>query len=374
MKIGAVLTREQVISARYVHHGLLTPFPDPLVAAQRLAGVQAQILPAAGLALWNRVAGFSARQLDHLLYHERSLVRLWGQRGTLHLYAMTDWPLVYGMQAGRATYWEQEAQRDGWAVDEYEAFIARVGDLLYEHETLGRSDLRRLLPAIDQRHLSGWGGIFAILTRRGLACHAAPRGGEARMAHRLRWRPDLVWNPPDTDTANAEMLRRYLATFGPVRLVDMTCWRGRTQAEMKRWLALLGEEVVRVSVDGQPAWWLQSHLDRLADLPTPADLPPHLLGRFDPLLLGTRDKSWLIDADVYNRVWRPAGHIEATILVHGRIAGTWRYDWRGSSIVVTLRPFKPLPLSERIRIESLAAGVADHFAAPLGDCRWEVVT
>lgn len=113
MKIDAVLTQDQVIRARYVHHGLLTPFPDPLVAAQRLAGVQAQILPAAGLALWNRVAGFSADQLEHLLYHERSLVRLWGQRGTLHLYAMTDWPLVYGMQAGRATYWEQEAQRDG---------------------------------------------------------------------------------------------------------------------------------------------------------------------------------------------------------------------------------------------------------------------
>jgi hypothetical protein len=367
------LTLAQVISARYVNNGLYTPFADPFTAAQSLVGIQAQILPAASLALWNRVPAFSANHFDDLLYQKRSLVRIWGQRGTLHLYPTTDWPLIYTMQADRATYWEREAVHNGWNMTEYEAFITQVAHLLYEHETLGRSDLRRFFPMIDQHHLSGWGGVFAILNGRGLACHAAPCNGEARMAHRLRWVPELEWAPPDTETANADLLRRYLSAFGPATLTDMTWWRGRTQAEIKRWLKLLGDQVVRVQINGQPAWWLQEQLDRLSDLPSPAELPPHLLGRFDPLLLATRDKHWLIDDAFYKRVWRPAGHIEATILLGGRIAGTWRYDWHGTSLLVTLRPFAPLATSLRSQLETLAARVAEHFATPLGDCRWEVM-
>lgn len=371
MKVVLDLTVAQSAVARFGQNGLLATFGDAVAAATHLAGVQAQMLPAAGLALWNRVPEFTAAQLDHLLYHERSLVRLWGQRGTLHLYAATDWPLIYAAQADRATYWEQEALREGWDPAAYEAFIARVARWLAEHETMGRNDLRRLAPEIDDRHLSGWGGIFAILTRRGLACHAAPNGGEARMAHRLRWRPDLAWDPPPSEEANAELIRRYLAAFGPATLADLTAWRGRTQVEMKRWLALLGDEVVKVTVAGKPAWWLQSQLARLNSLPEPGDLPPRLLGRFDPLLLATRDRSWLVDAVGYKQVWRPAGHVEATIVVAGRIAGTWRYDWRGSALVVTLRPFGALPAATRTQLERLAAGVAAHFAAPLGECRWE---
>ncbi len=365
------LTTEQAAVARLVNHGLLTPFPDPVSAAGALCGVQAQILPAAGLALWNRAAHFTAAHLDHLLYTERALVRIWGQRHTLHLYPATDWPLIYAAEAGRATYWEQEAVRDGWEAADYAVFIDQAAQHLFARETMGRRDLQALLPMIDDRHLSGWGGIFAILARRGLACHAEPRDGEARMAHRLRWLPDLPWDPPLPDQANAQMVRRYLATSGPATSADISYWRGRPQAEVKRWLAQLGAEVTPVTVDGQPAWWLTTALDQVNHLPSRADLAPRLLGRFDPLLLSTRAKSWLIDAAVYDRVWRPAGHIEATLLVRGRIVGTWRYDWKGATLMVTLRPFAPLEPAIRAQLETQAAGVAAHFNAPLGDCRWE---
>ncbi|WP_298818998.1 winged helix DNA-binding domain-containing protein [Chloroflexus sp.] len=365
------LTTDQAAVARFVHHGLLMPFSDPVSAAGALCGAQAQILPAAGLALWNRVPAMTVTDLDRLLYQDRSLTRLWGQRHTLHLYPATDWPIIYAAQSQRATYWEQEALRDGWDPAAYEAFLTKVAQHLFERETMGRSDLKTLLPSIDERHLSGWGGVFAILARRGLVCHAAPRGGEARMAHRLRWLPDLPWDPPSADEANLTMLRRYLATCGPATIADMSYWRGCAQAEVKRWLTLLGDEIAPVSVDGQPAWWLQSALERVNELPSRAELPARLLGRFDPLLLSTRAKSWLIDADVYHQVWRPAGHIEATILIHGRIAGTWRYDWQGAALVVTMRPFTPLEPALRDQLERLALGVANHFNAPLGDCRWE---
>ncbi len=365
------LTTDQAAVARFVAHGLLTPFPDPISAAGALCGVQAQMLPAAGLALWNRTLTMTATDLDRLLYHERSLVRLWGQRHTLHLYPATDWPIIYAAHADRTTYWEAEALRDGWDPVAYETFLAQAAQYLFEHETMGRRDLKTLLPTIDDRHLSAWGGIFAILARRGLACHVAPHGGEARMAHRLRWLPTLPWAPPAADEANAIMLRRYLISCGPATLADISYWRGRAQTEVKRWLALLGDDVVAVTVAGQVAWWLQSALEQARNLPARAELPPRLLGRFDPLLLCTRAKSWLIDESVYRRVWRPAGHIEATILVRGSIVGTWRYDWQRASLIVTMRPFTLLEADLRAQLEVQAAKVAAHFNAPLGDCRWE---
>lgn len=53
-----------------------------------------------------------------------------------------------------------------------------------------------------------------------------------------------------------------------------------------------------------------------------------LLGRFDPLLLPHKDKSWLIDAAHKAHIWRPAGQIAACVLYHGRIVGAWRSEQR----------------------------------------------
>ena len=70
--------------------------------------------------------------------------------------------------------------------------------------------------------------------------------------------------------------------------------------------------------------------------------PVRMLGRFDPLLLAHKDKGWVVPEKYYDRVWRPAGHIEAVVLEHGRAVATWRYDRLGAgSLAVRVFPFKP---------------------------------
>jgi hypothetical protein len=366
-----VITAAQARWFRLQQHGLITPFGAAPAATTALGGVQAQILPAAGIALANRVTGFRAADLERLMFAERSLVKTWGQRGTLHLYAANDWPLIYAAQSDLRTYGERVAQQRGDDLTAHNRLVAQVAELLHANESLGRSDLRASgLPLTDE-HLSGWGGIFAVLVRRGLACHAEPRNGEARMAHRERWLPDLAWSPPDTETANVDLARRYLAAYGPATLNDLAYWRGRTRAEVKRWVAALGDQVVDMLVDGMPMLALAEHIEALVRPAPAADAwPVLLLGRFEPLLLGQRSKADLIDAAHYNQVWRPAGHIEATLLVRGRIAGAWRYDWRGSGVVITVSPFRPVAQYVRRAVERRAAAIAAHFDAPLADLIW----
>ena len=90
-----------------------------------------------------------------------------------------------------------------------------------------------------------------------------------------------------------------------------------------------------------------------------------MLNRFDPLLLGLKDKTWLIDPAHYKKVWREAAIVDAVLLVGGRIEGTWRYERSKKGIAITLAPFSPLTRPVRQALEKQAAGVADFFGVPL---------
>lgn len=365
MSTTIAITEAQARWFRLRRSGLLTPFAGPEAAARTLAGVQAQILPAAGLALWNRTAATSQQDLDRLLHHERTLLKLWGQRGTLHLYPASDWPLLHAAQAGRGSWWSRQAARSGEA-GAYAATVERAAALLQAHGTIGRTELRAA--GFDEELLSSWGGVFADLVRAGLACHAGQVGGEGRFAAREHWLPTLEWNPPTPEAANAELARRYLAAYGPATAHDLAYWRGVGLGHTQQTLATMQHDLAEVALDGQRLLVLRADLADLAAQPPAADgWPVRMLGRFDPLLLGLKAKGWIVPPAFYGRVWRPAGHIEATLLSGGQAVATWRYDRVAAGLVLTLKPFAPLPNHTLAAAERLAPHLAAFFGLPLAD-------
>ena len=73
----------------------LTPRPgdgisDIALLVKELCGIQAQDARAAALALRVRSAGLSAADVERARVQERTIIRTWGQRGTLHLLAAED--------------------------------------------------------------------------------------------------------------------------------------------------------------------------------------------------------------------------------------------------------------------------------------------
>lgn len=365
-KSPVTLSDEQIRWFRLQRSGLAGhPFADPETAAAGLAGVQAQILSASALALWNRTAGGAGayQEFAQRLHERRTLIRLWGQRHTLHLYASADWPLLYAAFAGRRTWWEREAAKPDSGVDlaEYRAAVIRVGEILRERGTLGRSDLRRLGVPLPEGLMSPWGGVFAELVRAGQAVHARWDAGEARYAHREHWLPTLPWAPPTAFEANVELSRRYFACCGPATISDLAYWRGAPGRDARTWVAALGDEIAPVDETGRLA--LAADLPRLHAAPRPRlAWPVEMLGRFDPILLGHRDKDWIVPAKYYNRVWRPAGHIEGVVLEHGRAVATWRYDRVGAEgLTVTVFPFRALPLGVRGKLRARAGEIGRFF-------------
>lgn len=367
------VSAEQVRWFRLKRSGLVSPMAGPEAVATALIGVQAQILTAAGLALWQRTTGLDQAIFDAALHETRRLVKLWGMRSTLHLFTSQEWPLIYAAtwQPG-STYYERQVRKNGGDLEAFYAAIDRAAGLLQERGRLTRSDLRAAGLQLSDELLSAWGGIFSELVHRGLACHAGQNGGEGVFAWRESWLPDLAWDPPSFDAANVTLLRRYFHSYGPATEADFRFWRYVPAAASRRWLAAVEPELATVRAGGRALLLPRVDLAELAEPAPPAEAwPVKLLYRFDPLLLAHKDKGWLVDADHYKQVWRAAGHIEGTILVHGRIAGTWRYQRQGTGLDVQLAPFGALPAFAAPAIESQLQRIAAFFGLPLRDVRWQ---
>ena len=279
--------------------------------------------------------------------------------------------MIYAAFSGKSTWWERQIKRgrDVGALADYRAAIARVLEMLRARGSMGRRELREIAHGLPEALLSPWGGVFAELVRAGHACHARWENGEAKYAARDHWLPSLSWAPPSIDDANVKLVRRYLHCYGPAAVSDLAYWHGVAGSIARKWVEALGVEVTTIAGEGgKPALILAADPpDLAAEPPRRAQWPVRLLGRFDPLLLGHKDKDWIVPPQYYARVWRPAGHIEAIILEYGRAVGTWRYDRLGGKLVVSIFPFKKLPARVAGAVRRHARSVAKFFGLPVGE-------
>ena len=240
------------------------------------------------------------------------------------------------------------------------------------------------------------------LVREGVACHGAEQGGKSGFVHRENWLPGRDWSPPPAHEAMPELAVRFLSTYGPAQPSDLAYWYDTTVAEAKGWIESAGSRCSTLEVEGRTLCCAAKDLDTLTneppagsrcstlevegrtlccaakDLdtltneppPPPSRWPVRLLGRWDPMLLALKDKSWLIDNAHKKKVWRPGGNVEATLLIHGRIAGTWRYDRRSKGLRISLSPFAPLTRGATRAVERQAKAVAKFFGLELAALDW----
>jgi hypothetical protein len=178
------LSRDEVAWTRIERSGLVEPFSSAVDVARVLIGVQSQFVPQAGLAIRNRLAtDFTAEDLDTLLRDRRALVRLWGQRNTVHIYDVVDWSTVISASAAIPSYRESLTSLLGREESELEEALDRAADILKGVDRACRADL-----VAADASLAPWfeygNALVMGLVRRGVVCHAALVGGKSYFAHR----------------------------------------------------------------------------------------------------------------------------------------------------------------------------------------------
>jgi len=92
------LSRTQVNSWRLSKNHLAQRAPkrDLSQVATDVCGVQAQVLSGAALSLWARVDNITIQDVEDALWKQRTLVKTWAMRGTLHLLSSNSLSIICG--------------------------------------------------------------------------------------------------------------------------------------------------------------------------------------------------------------------------------------------------------------------------------------
>ena len=366
------LTWPQVHAFRLARHHLNGPKDGDLGrVASDIGAAQAQLMSAAELQLAIR-SGCTVDDVRKALWTDRSLVKTWLMRGTLHLARAGDLPLFTAAMSRR---WIQPS--NAWlkfvnvTEDEVWRLADEIGAALSDtpmtREELIAAVARGRSARIREALKSGWGGMLKPAARNGLLCFGPNRGQSVTFVSPHAW--IKRWREVDPDEAITEAARRYLHAYAPATKTDFARWWGAWPGVGRAaWSGLTGE-LVEVSVAGQRLDVLEPDVDamRTADI----DVHVQMLPLFDPYLLGHDNRDHLFEPEHAAKVSRPAGWISAVVLVDGSVIGTWTHSVARKKLRIAVAPFtslkRPVAAGIRARAQEIATalGVRD-FAVEVG--------
>ncbi|MEO3777441.1 winged helix DNA-binding domain-containing protein [Micromonospora sp. B11E3] len=341
--------------------------PHPTARPEGVAGVvewfgamQAQDAASGLWSLGARLPGWTQADVQEAL-ERREALRTWPMRGTVHLVPSRDarWMLevtgvraLAGAERRRAVLGLTEAEADR-AADVLGAALAGGGRLT-------RAECVAALTAggVDAAGQRAY-HLLWYAAQRGVTCIAPHVGTEQTFALLDEWVPDP--HRPDRDEALGILALRYFRSHGPTTRQDFAGWTGLTATDAKRGIAVAGDALATVSVDG-----VEAVLDAaLLDAPrTPLDDVLALPG-FDEYLLGYKDRSLMVDP-VHKQAIIPGGNgvFQPTVVRAGRVVGTWKRSVGKTRVKLSVRPLAALDASTRARAEDALTAYARFLGLP----------
>ena len=326
-----------------------------LEAIERVAGLQSQAPAPPFVGLWARLDGFHESELQRLI-DERQVVRATMMRHTIHFVGAGDygWLRQTIQPALEANFGAQTGKR--LAGVDLGPFLGAARSAFAERP-LTFAEVKELIRSLDP-------GCDVDAIAYGVRTHlrlaGVPNGSRWRFGGRAPFAlaEDWLGQPLPAGGDPAEMIRRYLAAFGPATPADATAWSGvgglRAMFEQLRSeLRVFRDEGGRELFDLLAA--------PLPDGETPA--PVRFLPAFDNTLLGHRDRTRVI-ADAHRpRVYLTAGRMLGTLLLDGFAAATWKVERTRGEAMVAIDPFRKISKAERKAIEPEAEALL-AFAEP----------
>lgn len=333
----------------------------PADAARRLLAVQAQDFAAACWALALRTSG--ATRADVLADLDAgAIVRSWPMRGTLHFVPPEDLRWMLGVTTSRMVAGLAARHRQ---LELEEPDFHRARDLVTETLAGGRSIGRAELMELWERAgiaTAGQRGYHLIyfLAQTGVLCWGPTLRTQQALVLLDEWVPESRQLEPDE--AWGEFLLRYLQGHGPATVKDFVWWTKGTVAGAKTGLAVLGDAVTSVEVDGVTYLVTAELADRAASSGQSRREQDavHLLPAFDEYLLGYQDRGAVLDAEHFERIV-PGGNgiFQPTVVARGRVVGTWRRP--GGDGTVDIQAFAPLTATQQ-RAAARSAAAYRRFA------------
>ncbi|MEM9032955.1 MAG: winged helix DNA-binding domain-containing protein [Actinomycetota bacterium] len=326
---------------------------DVVEAVGSVGALQAQEPASPYLALWNRIEGFEAGDLDRA-FADGSVLKGSLMRLTLHAVAAADFgpfraatePLLRA-----AAYNDKRYRETGLTIEQGDELAERIREATAEPCT--REDLVGLLTeAIGGEPPAGvWRAIRYVAP----IVHA-PTGGPWSFERTPAFAaaPDMEARP-DAAAGLRHLVTSYLAAFGPASVADICQFTLQRRPPVREAIDALGDELVRLEDERGTAL-----IDLAgATLPTAeTTAPPRLLPMWDSTLLAYDDRSRIIPEAHRSHVIRRNGDCLATVLVDGWVRGVWRPVEAG----IEITPLEPIDERDWAGIEAEAAALRAFLA------------
>ena len=328
----ATLTRQLLLERKRL---------SPTAVIERLVGVQAQWPSAPYVGIWTRATSFRRESLERLLANG-AVVKATVMRQTLHLVTPRDYALIRAAMSETNFPWES-------------ALAGRLAPALRKLAAAGPVASADAIAYLERNHR-----ISGVSARR------AWRAARIR-AHLVHHHETALWNArpvgrfvameePEAHVpleARAELIRRYLAAFGPSSLGDIGQWSMMHVPELKDSLATLELRRFR-DEQGRELFDVPR-----APLPDPdTSAPVRFLPKWDNVLLAWADRTRVLPEAYRKRVIGMNGDVAQTFLVDGFVAGTWNVE-QGR---VRTKPFGRLSPVQRRELREEAARLEAFLA------------
>jgi hypothetical protein len=348
---------------------------DLVDVAGDLVGIHASDPASVYLGLRARVAGLTREHMSAALYEERTLLKVLGMRRTMFV---TPVP-VAGVIHAAATADLAAAERKrllgllegGGIAKDATRWLAKVEaetiDVLEELGEATAADLTKRVPGLREQISFGegkkWAGTVGVSTRvlfqlatEGRIIRGRPKG--TWLSSLYRWSPMDRWvvgglEPWPAQRAHAELVRRWLAAFGPGTQRDVQWWTGWTVARTKAALQAVG--AVEVELEGQkPGYVLPDDAGRTEEPPPWVALLPGL----DTTTMAWVERGFFL-GDLAPQLFDTNGNAGPTVWLDGRVVGLWAQRRDGE---VVHRLLEDVGRERRREIDSEAAALTTWLA------------
>jgi hypothetical protein len=297
------------------------------------------------LAVAARAEGVGPADVDAALYDDRSIVKQLAMRRTLFVFPRDLLPAAWGSASARVATSERKRIAKAIAA----AGIAPYGEAWLDAAraaTLARLDIGPATTAELRAEVPELAGMVGGTSEKSydrptpvapwVLTHLGLSGDAVRGRNSGHWRLNKpVWTrtgdwldtvdvPLDEAAGYAELVRRWLATFGPGTAADIQWWLGSTKTAVTRALGDL-EAVEVVLDDGTTGWLLPDDIDEVGPVEPWAALLPAL----DPTVMGWRSRAFYLDPDHVPYLFDTNGNAGTTAWWDGRVVGCWVQDDEG---------------------------------------------
>ena len=330
------------------------------------------------MAAWARVDGLSVADVDKALYVDRTLVKHLCMRRTLFVFRRELLGTVVSAASQRVADQERrrlakEVERAGlfddgaaWLAQAEAAALAALDRLGEATSTELRAEVPLLVGSMAYAPDKPYGGkvsvgprVLTCLSAAGDILRASNRGGWA--VSRPAWARTTTWLggkpelPPERE-ARAELVRRWLARFGPATPADVKWWLGSTVTAVRQALADVG--AVEVDLHGRAGVALPDDLD-----PVPAPEPwAALLPGLDPTTMGWYERDWYLGPH-RAAVFDSNGNGGTTAWWDGRIVGGWAHRLHRLHPLAATPPYAPVRTRDTEATETSARSATSRMVA-----------